>query len=137
MARLLEMELEPYLLASSVLGILAQRLVRRICPTCRTEVETAPALRTMFRGGGPQTFFRGTGCRDCRGTGFRGRIGIFEMLRMNDEIRALILERAPDLRLFEAARRGGLTSLREECLGLVSRGETTLEEVLRVTQERH
>jgi len=136
-ARLLEMELEPYLLASSVLGILAQRLVRRICPTCRTEVETAPALRTMFRGGGPQTFFRGTGCRDCRGTGFRGRIGIFEMLRMNDEIRALILERAPDLRLFEAARRGGLTSLREECLGLVSRGETTLEEVLRVTQERH
>jgi len=136
-ARLLEMELEPYLLASSVLGILAQRLVRRICDTCRRELETPPALRAMFRAGGPQTFFRGGGCRDCRGTGFRGRIGIFEMLRMNDEIRALILERAPDARLFDAARRNGLTSLREECLGLVTRGETTLEEVLRVTQERH
>jgi type IV pilus assembly protein PilB len=136
-ARLLEMELEPYLLASGVLGIVAQRLVRRICVTCRTEVETAPALRAMFRAGGPQTFFRGSGCRDCRGTGFRGRIGIFEMLRMTDEIRALVLERAADLRIFEAARRGGLISLREECLGLVTRGETTLEEVLRVTQERH
>ena len=136
-ARLLEMELEPYLLASGVLGIVAQRLVRRICVTCRAEVETAPALRAMFRAGGPQTFFRGSGCRDCRGTGFRGRIGIFEMLRMTDEIRALILERAPDLRIFEAARRGGMTSLREECLSLVTRGDTTLEEVLRVTQERH
>ena len=136
-ARLLEMELEPYLLASSVLGILAQRLVRRICVTCRKEVETPPALRAMFRAGGPQSFFRGTGCRDCRGTGFRGRVGIFEMLRMNDEIRGLILERGPDARLFDAARRNGLTSLREECLAVVARGETTLEEVLRVTQERH
>jgi type IV pilus assembly protein PilB len=136
-ARLVEMELEPYLLASSVLGIVAQRLVRRICVTCRTEVQTAPALRAMFRAGGPQSFFRGMGCRDCRGTGFRGRVGIFEMLRMNAEINALILERAPDARLFEAARRGGLTSLREECLSLVAQGETTLEEVLRVTQERY
>jgi type IV pilus assembly protein PilB len=136
-ARLMEMGLEPYLLASSVLGIIAQRLVRRICGTCRTEVQTAPALRAMFRAGGPQSFFRGSGCRDCRGTGFRGRLGIFEMIRMNDEISGLVLERAPDLRLFEAARRSGMTSLREECLALVARGETTLEEVLRVTQERY
>jgi type IV pilus assembly protein PilB len=136
-ARLVEMDLEPYLLASSVLGIVAQRLVRRICVTCRTEVQTAPALRAMFRAGGPQSFFRGVGCRDCRGTGFRGRIGIFEMLRMTGEVNTLILERAPDARLFEAARRAGLTSLREECLSLVEQGETTLEEVLRVTQERY
>ena len=136
-ARLVEMELEPYLLASSVLGIVAQRLVRRICVTCRTEVQTAPALRAMFRAGGPQSFFRGMGCRDCRGTGFRGRIGIFEMLRMTPEINTLVLERAPDARLFEGAREAGLTSLREECLTLVSQGETTLEEVLRVTQERY
>ena len=136
-ARLLEMDLEPYLLASSVLGIVAQRLVRRICGTCRAEVQTASALRTMFRAGGPQTFFRGMGCRDCRGTGFRGRLGIFEMLRMTPELTTLVLERAPDARLFEAARRGGLTSLREECLNLVAQGETTLEEVLRVTQERY
>ena len=136
-ARLVEMGLEPYLLASSVLGIIAQRLVRRICVTCRTEVQTPPGLRAMFRHGGPSSFFRGTGCRDCRGTGFRGRMGIFEMLRMTDEINALVLERAPDARLFEAARRNGMTSLREECLTLVTRGETTLEEVLRVTQERY
>ena len=102
-ARLVEMDLEPYLLASSVLGIVAQRLVRRICVTCRTEVQTAPALRAMFRAGGPQSFFRGMGCRDCRGTGFRGRIGIFEMLRMTPEINTLVLERAPDAKLFEAA----------------------------------
>jgi type IV pilus assembly protein PilB len=136
-ARLVEMGLEPYLLASSVLGIVAQRLVRRICVTCRTEVQTPPGLRAMFRFGGPPTFFRGTGCRDCRGTGFRGRIGIFEMLRMTDEINELVLERAPDARLFEAARRNGMTSLREECLAVVTRGDTTLEEVLRVTQERY
>ena len=136
-ARLIEMEMEPYLIASSVLGIVAQRLVRRICVTCRAEVETPSALRSMFRGGGPQTFYRGAGCRDCRGTGFRGRLGIFEVLRMTDEINALVLERATDQRIFEAARRAGLRSLREECLTLVGKGETTLEEVLRVTQERH
>ena len=135
--RLTEMQLEPYLLASSVLGIVAQRLVRRICDTCRTEVQTPPALRAMFRAGGPQSFFRGSGCRDCRGTGFRGRLGIFEMLRMTDDIAALILERAPDLKIFETGRQHGLTSLREECLNLVAKGETTLEEVLRVTQERY
>jgi len=135
-ARLLEMGLEPYLLASGVLGIVAQRLVRRICTTCRTEVETPAGLRAMFRAGGPETFFRGTGCHDCRGTGFRGRIGIFEIMRMNDEIRGLVLERAHDSRIFEAARRSGLTSLREECLRLVAQGDTGLEEVLRVTQER-
>jgi len=136
-ARLVEMDLEPYMLSQSVLGIVAQRLVRRICDTCRTEVQTLPALRAMFRAGGPESFFRGSGCRDCRGTGFRGRMGIFEMLRMTPEMNTLVLERAPDARLFEAARRAGLTSLREECLRLVAQGETTLEEVLRVTQERY
>jgi len=134
-ARLLEMGLEPYLLASSVLGIVAQRLVRRICRTCRAEVATPPALRAMFRAGEPQTFFRGAGCHDCRGTGFRGRVGIFEVLRISDDIRELVLERASDIRLAEAARRAGMTTLREECLTLVANGETTLEEVLRVTQD--
>jgi type IV pilus assembly protein PilB len=134
-ARLLETGLEPYLLASSVLGIVAQRLVRRICRTCRTEIATPHALRALFRDGEPETFFRGAGCHDCRGTGFRGRVGIFELLRMTDEICELILERASDIRLTEAARRGGMNTLRAECLALVAQGETTLEEVLRVTQE--
>jgi type IV pilus assembly protein PilB len=136
-ARLVEMGLERYLLTSSVLAILAQRLVRKICRTCRTQATTPPALRALFRVGEHQTFYRGAGCHDCRGSGFRGRIGIFELLRITEEIRELILEGASDARLLEAARRGGMTTLREECLALVAAGETTLEEVLRVTQERH
>ncbi len=135
-ARLLEMGLEPYLIASSVLGIVAQRLVRKICNTCREEVATPPALRALFRDGEPKSFFRGRGCHDCRGTGFRGRIGIYELLRMTESVRALVLERAPDSRLIDQGRKDGMTSLRAECLGLVARGETTLEEVLRVTAER-
>lgn len=132
-ARLSEMGLERYLFASSVLGIMAQRLVRRICRTCRAPVTTPPALRILFRGGEHQIFYRGAGCQDCRGTGFRGRVGIFELLRINDELRELVLERAPDARILEAARLGGMVTLREECLALVQAGETTLEEVLRVT----
>jgi type IV pilus assembly protein PilB len=132
-ARLLEMGLERYLLASSVLGIAAQRLVRKICRTCRTQVSTPPALRAMFREGDTETIFRGAGCGDCRGTGFRGRTGLFELLTMTEAIRELVLERAPDARILEEARRGGMTTLREECLALVAKGETTLEEVLRVT----
>ena len=135
-ARLLEMGLEPYLVASSVVGIVAQRLVRRICGTCRTEVVTPSALRAMFRPGEQQSFYRGSGCEDCRGTGFRGRLGIFELLRVTDDVRSLVFERAPDRAILDAARREGMRTLREECLELVARGETTLEEVLRVTQER-
>ena len=135
-ARLTDMGLEPYLLASSVIGIVAQRLVRRVCMTCRVQVETPPALRAMFRNGEPASYFRGQGCHDCRGTGFRGRKGIFELLTIDDTIADLVLGRAGDVRLYEAARAGGMVSLREECLALVTRGETTLEEVLRVTHDR-
>jgi type IV pilus assembly protein PilB len=134
-ARLLDMGLEPYLLASSVIGIAAQRLVRRICNTCRAEVQTPPALRAMFRAGEPSSYFRGRGCHDCRGTGFHGRVAIFELLRMESNVCELVLTRAPDVRIHEAARVNGMVSLREECLSLVSRGETTLEEVLRVTHD--
>jgi len=134
-SRLLDMGLEPYLLASSVIGIVAQRLVRRICTTCRQEVQTPQALRAMFRDGEPAMYFRGKGCHDCRGTGFYGRVGIFEVLRMTESINELVLARAPDIRLHEAARATGMITLREECLALVARGETTLEEVLRVTHD--
>ena len=134
-ARLLDMGLESYLLASSVVGILAQRLVRRICSTCRTEVQTPPTLRAMFRDGEPASYFRGTGCHDCRGTGFRGRVGIFELLRMEANICELVLTKGADARFHEAARANGMVTLREECLALVGRGETTLEEVLRVTHD--
>ena len=133
--RLLDMGLEPYLLASSVVGIVAQRLVRKICSTCRMEVQTPPTMRAMFRDGEFGSYFRGRGCHDCRGTGFQGRLGIYEILEMRENICELVLTRAPDIRFHEAARSNGMVSMREECLALVGRGETTLEEVLRVTHD--
>jgi type II secretory ATPase GspE/PulE/Tfp pilus assembly ATPase PilB-like protein len=96
---------------------------------------TPPGLRALFRNGEPASYFRGQGCHDCRGTGFRGRVGIFEVLRMTDAITELVLGSASEQALHEAARAGGMVSLREECLSLVRRGETTLEEVLRVTHD--
>ncbi|HEV3215737.1 MAG TPA: hypothetical protein VGZ27_08440 [Vicinamibacterales bacterium] len=83
-------------MSSSVLGIVAQRLVRRICSTCRTEVPTPSGLRHLFREGEPDTFYRGEGRKDCRGTGFRGRIGIVELLEMTKEMTELVLSRAPE-----------------------------------------
>jgi type IV pilus assembly protein PilB len=135
-ARVLDMGLEPYLLGSSLLGIVAQRLVRRVCPTCRVEMPTPAGVSHLFPHGAPEKLHRGKGCHDCRGTGYRGRLAIHEVLCMNEELRALILERAPESRLTEAASRSGMTFLREECLARVTEGETTLEEVVRITQER-
>ena len=135
-ARVVDMGLEPYLLSSCLVGIVAQRLVRRICPTCRTEIPTPNGVAHLFAGVAPETMHRGTGCQDCRGTGYRGRVAIHELFVVNEELRGLILERAPEIKLAEAAARGGMVSLRDECLTRVREGETTLEEVVRLTQER-
>jgi type II secretory ATPase GspE/PulE/Tfp pilus assembly ATPase PilB-like protein len=135
-ARVVDMGLEPYLLSSCLVGIVAQRLVRRICPTCRTEIPTPHGVAHLFPGGAPETMHRGKGCQDCRGTGYRGRVAIHELLAVNEELRNLILERAPDSRLAEAAARAGMIALRDECLARVMEGETTLEEVVRLTQDR-
>ena len=135
-ARVVDMGLEPYLLSSSLAAIIAQRLVRRICPTCRTEIPTPHGVAHLFPGGAPETLHRGKGCHDCRGTGYRGRVAIHELLVMNEEMRNLILERASESKLAEAAARGGTVALRDECLTRVMEGETTLEEVVRLTQDR-
>jgi type IV pilus assembly protein PilB len=135
-ARVVDMGLEPYLLSSCLSGIVAQRLVRRICPTCRTEIPTPAGVAHLFAGCAPETMYRGAGCHDCRGTGYRGRVAIHELFVVNEELRGLILERAPESKLAEAAARGGMVSLRDECLTRVREGETTLEEVVRLTQER-
>ena len=132
-ARLTEMGVEPYLLASSVRAIIAQRLVRRICATCKTETTMSTGLRQFFREGEHGRLHYGAGCSDCRGTGFRGRIGIYEFLQVTTELSNLLLKRAPESKLVEVARTQGMRTLREECLNLVLEGETTLEEVLRVT----
>jgi type IV pilus assembly protein PilB len=135
-ARVVDMGLEPYLLSSCLIGIVAQRLVRRICPTCRTEIPTPRGVAHLFPGGAPETMHRGTGCQDCRGTGYRGRVAIHELLVVNEELRNLILERASETKLAEAAGRAGTVPLRDECLARVMEGETTLEEVVRLTQDR-
>jgi type IV pilus assembly protein PilB len=133
-ARLLEMGLEPYLLASAVTGILAQRLVRRICERCKEPIPTPLELRHLFQGEVPATIYRGIGCDDCRGTGFLGRQGIFELLVLTDELRVMMHERASEIELTEVAKRSGMTTLRDACLARVADGTTTLEEVIRVTK---
>jgi type IV pilus assembly protein PilB len=135
-ARLLDMGAEPYLLSSSLLGVVAQRLVRKICATCRTDTPTPAGVAHLFPEGCPTRLYRGLGCQDCRGTGYRGRFAIHELLPMTDDVKDRILERAPESRLLEAATRAGMTTLRDECLQRVRDGETTLEEVVRITRER-
>ena len=132
--RLLDMGIEPYFLASGVLAIVAQRLVRRICVHCPTELPVPAGVRHLFGDEVPALLARGAGCEHCRGTGFTGRIGIYEMLRMTDAIRELVLARASEPTLLKAAREHTLSTLREQCLARVREGTTTLEEVVRVTQ---
>ncbi|MGE5567693.1 MAG: type II secretion system ATPase GspE [Rhodospirillales bacterium] len=128
--RLIDMGVEEYLISSTVVAILAQRLVRVICPHCK--VEAGPVRTpegTMVRS------FRGTGCDRCFGSGFSGRVGIFELMELNDELRNLILAKADAVQLTAAARRNGMRNLREDGWMKVPLGLTTPEEVLRVTQE--
>lgn len=132
--RLLDMGIEPYFLASGVLAIVAQRLVRRICVHCPTELPVPAGVRHLFGEDVPELLVRGAGCEHCRGTGFAGRIGIYEMLRMTNTVRELVLARASEPTLLKAAREHSMSTLREQCLARVREGTTTLEEVVRVTQ---
>jgi len=132
--RLLDMGIEPYFLASGVLAIVAQRLVRQICTNCSTAIPVPPGVAHLFGDNVPALLRRGAGCAECRGTGFSGRKGIYEMVRMTNRLRELILARASEAALLHAAREEGMTSLREQCLARVHEGTTTLEEVIRVTQ---
>jgi len=132
--RLLDMGIEPFLVASSVEAVLAQRLVRKICPHCKEPYKPDPKkLPPDFDYQG-ETLYRGRGCRECRGTGYMGRIGIFELLVINDEIRELIMQRSGSGPIIEAGKRNGLVLLREDGWRKVKQGITTPEEVLRVTK---
>ncbi len=136
--RLLEMGMENYLISSSLLGIMAQRLVRVICPDCK-EIYT-PEMGVMEEMGVSQSevkenpIFKGAGCEKCSHTGFRGRKGIYELLLMNDNIRELILEKAPSNVIKEKGRSQGMQTLREAGWHKVKEGISTISEVLRVTQ---
>jgi type IV pilus assembly protein PilB len=132
--RLLDMGIEPYFLASGVQAVVAQRLVRRICLHCATDLPVPTGVHHLFGDEVPTSLRRGIGCSECRGTGFAGRIGIYEMVRMTPAIREQVLARAPEHALLSCARANGLSTLREQCVSQVREGCTTLEEVVRVTQ---
>ena len=136
--RLLEMGMENYLISSSMLGIMAQRLVRVICPECKEvytpEIGVLEELEVDKQEAKGHTVFRGTGCEKCAGTGYRGRQGIYELLPINDDIRELILEKAPSNVIKDKGRSFGMKTLREAGWDKVRSGVSTVSEVLRVTQ---
>ncbi len=134
--RLLDLGIEPYLVASSLVGVLAQRLVRRICPQCAQPMEPlAEELARLELAPGDVTgqIRAGTGCERCRNTGYRGRVGLFELLVVDDSIRTQIYDRATASTIRRSAIQSGMKSLRDDGIGKVLAGQTTFEEVVRVT----
>lgn len=131
--RLAEMGIEPFLITSSLLGVIAQRLVRRICESCRKPDEIPGEVQSRFGLQGARVW-RGKGCRRCHQTGFRGRAGIFEILEMTGEIRELVAAKSPAHTVQERAVRQGMKTMLDDGLQKVRAGLTTLDEVLRVAQ---
>jgi len=140
--RLIDMGIEPFLVASSVEAVMAQRLVRTICPHCKVEQKVEPDY--LKRIGFPEIeiatakFWKGAGCEGCRQLGYQGRMGIYELLILNEGLRPLILNRAPASTIAQRAMDYGMRTLRTDGWNKVRAGQTTIEEVLRVTQiEEH
>ncbi|MCK5174492.1 MAG: Flp pilus assembly complex ATPase component TadA, partial [Planctomycetes bacterium] len=135
-SRLLDFNVEPYLVSSSLIAVLAQRLIRRICPDCKQPYQpTAHELREIGIAEAKDTkFYIGTGCGKCFDTGYRGRIGIYELMDINEEIRELICHRESAGTIKRKAIETGLRTLRMDGARKVAEGVTTIAEVLRVTQ---
>lgn len=135
--RLEDLGLEPFLIGSTMLGALAQRLVRKICSHCieSYQVEAVDLQKMGFpvSGQGKVELKRGKGCKECRGTGYSGRLGVFEIFPMSEKIKKLVMEKATDADLRQVATREGMTTLREDAWQKVRSGLTTVEEALRVT----
>jgi type IV pilus assembly protein PilB len=136
-ARLIDMGVEPFLIASSLEGILAQRLVRKICTNCRTPYEPSESVLRQIglavHEVGDRNFYYGTGCDQCNDTGFKGRKGIYELLDITEPIRELITARAPSVVIRQKAIELGMSTLRADGLRSIFDGETTIEEVLKYT----
>jgi general secretion pathway protein E len=139
LTRLVEMGVEPFLAASSIVGILAQRLVRRICPHCRIETVPSPELIRELEVEGlyseEAVFYHGEGCEQCMNIGYRGRTGLYELLIVDEEARDLLLQKKDSATIKSSAIRRGMKTLRTDGLKKALKGETSLAEVLRVTQE--
>lgn len=137
--RLVDMGIKPYLVASTVQCVLAQRLVRTICPSCREsykpnneEIEILLLKDEQLK---DFELYRGKGCSVCNNTGYKGRMGIFELLILNDAVREMVLENAPSTEICKKARQTGMRTLKEDGMEKIKLGYTTIEEVLRVTQD--
>jgi type IV pilus assembly protein PilB len=131
-ARLIDMGVEPYLVASALECVIAQRLARKLCTSCRKPVSVA-AVQVGLKNRGKAEIFEPVGCERCRSTGYRGRIGLFEVMGVSDEIRELIVARAPAGEIAAMATSQGMTTLADDGLEKVRAGHTTLAEVARVT----
>jgi type IV pilus assembly protein PilB len=136
-ARLLDLGLEPFLITATVEGIVAQRLVRKICVKCKTTFEPTEEM-LMELGLTPddvkgKQFYYGKGCDNCNNTGYRGRQGIYEIMTFNDEVRELVMNHASTNVLRAAARKAGMRMLRENGLIAIYEGSTTIEEVVKET----
>jgi general secretion pathway protein E len=132
--RLIDMGIEPYLLASTLNGVLAQRLVRKLCAQCKAPYEPDAAERAVFGASAPERLYKAVGCGACNFSGYRGRTGIYELLTANDDLRHRIHDTAEESTLRELAVRNGMVRLREDGLRWVREGVTSLDEVLRVTR---
>ncbi len=138
LTRLVDMGIEPFLISSSVIGILAQRLVRKICPSCKEAYQpTEKMLRELGIQdlSGKKMFYRGKGCKNCKNRGYKGRLGIFELLVVNEKIRELVLEKTSADVVRKAAQEAGMKTLRQDGLMKALDGTTSIEEVIRVTME--
>ena len=135
--RLIDMGVEPFLISSTLVGVVGQRLVRTICKSCRTPFEPTEAQLSLLNLSphdlGEKVFYYGRGCSVCNDTGYRGRKGIFELLVISDAIRALINERAPTIVMRQKAVESGMVTLREDGLRSIFDGDTTIEEVVKYT----
>jgi len=134
--RLVDLKVEAYMIAATLEGVLAQRLVRKICPDCRERYRPDPQAVALVAQHpvGTMTLERGRGCAACRETGYRGRTGLFELLVVTDELKHAIASVEPLARIREGVREAGMTTLREDGWAKVQAGITTIEEVLRVTE---
>jgi type IV pilus assembly protein PilB len=136
-ARILDLGLEPFLVTATLEGIIAQRLVRKICRNCRKQFEPSEdallEVKLKPEDVSGKKFYYGKGCEQCNNTGYKGRAGIFEIMIFNDELRDLVMKRSSTSMLRAAARRNGMRLLRDNGLKLVYDGITTIEEVARET----
>jgi type IV pilus assembly protein PilB len=139
MTRLMDIGIESYVIASAAIGVVAQRLVRRLCSACKKQYtppgEVLRALNMSESHAAAIPFFKAVGCEQCHNTGYRGRLGIYEVMKVTDKVRRLITGRATEDQIREAAQEGGMLTLGEDALAKVKAGLTTPEELLRVVTE--